>query len=138
MDLSNIKKPVSHGSGQFDSSNFKKFGENNVIEDGVLIFHPENISIGNNIYIGHNTIIKGYYNNEMIIGDGTWIGQGCFFHSGGGLIIGKSVGIGPLVKIFTSYHKEKELNIPLLHNPLEFCKVEIHDGADIGIGSIIL
>lgn len=73
----------SHGNGFFKEDDFKKIGKNVIFEDNVLVFHPENIEIGNNVYIGHNTILKGYYRNAMIIGDDTWIGQFCFFHSAG-------------------------------------------------------
>ncbi len=82
----------SHGSGQFKRMQFAHLGQGVVIEVGVLVFHPENIEIGNEVYIGHNTILKGYYNNKMIIGSGTWIGQQCFFHSAGGITIGQNVG----------------------------------------------
>ena len=74
----------------------------------------------------------------MIIDNGTWIGQCCFFHSAGGILIGKSVGVGPYVKILTSYHQNDNYNKPVLHNPVEFEKVVVKNGADLGIGSIIL
>jgi len=138
MNIKNDKLHESHGSGHFKRSQFKGFGENVILEDKVLVFHPENIVIGNNVYIGHNTILKGYYNNEMIIEDGTWIGQNCFFHSAGGISIGKSVGIGPCVKIITSNHISDDLGQPILHNPIEFKKIVVKDGADLGVGSIVL
>jgi acetyltransferase-like isoleucine patch superfamily enzyme len=131
-------KYKSHGDGTFTDTSFKLFGVNVIIESGVLVFHPENISIGNNVYIGHNTILKGYYKNEFNIGDDTWIGQNCFFHSAGGIKIGRAVGIGPMVKILTSQHDAADTEIPVLFNPLKFAPVLIHDGADIGVGSIIL
>jgi len=74
---------------------FCRLGRNVVFERGVLVFHPENIEIGENVYIGHATILKGYYKNKMIVGDHTWIGAQCFLHSAGGLRIGRAVGIGP-------------------------------------------
>jgi len=74
----------------------------------------------------------------MVIGDHTWIGQACFLHSGGGIEIGKAVGIGPAVKIITSVHKEDDLSKPLIFCDLEFGKVIIEDGCDIGVGAIIL
>ncbi|MBF0302872.1 MAG: acyltransferase [Desulfamplus sp.] len=117
---------------------FKKIGDNIVFELNVLVFHPENISLGSNIYIGHNSILKGYCENEMIINNDTWIGQGCFFHSAGGITIGQAVGIGPYVKILTSFHKETNINIPVMHNRLDFEPVTIKDGADIGVGTIVL
>ncbi len=138
MDFSHIKNPASHGNGLFELSKLKHFGTDVVIEEGTLIFHPEHISIGNKVYIGHQTILKGYYKGEMIIGDGTWIGQHCFFHAAGNIFIGKSVGIGPYVKILTSNHKDLSTDIPVISSPLEFAPVNICDGADIGIGSIIL
>lgn len=138
MTFGSYKTHKTHGDGLFSLKDFKKIGENVIFEKGVLVFHPENISIGNNICVGHNTILKGYYKNEMVIGDHTWIGQGCFLHSAGGIKIGKAVGIGPMVKILTSAHKEQELSKPILFCDLEFKKVIIEDGCDIGIGSVIL
>lgn len=128
----------SHGSGQFERSEFRSIGDGVVIEPGVLVFHPENIEIGDDVYIGHYTILKGYYRGRMVIGSGTWIGQQCFFHSGGNLIIGKNVGIGPGVKIITSYHAEEGISKPILHSRIEFSPVVIENDADIGIGAIIL
>lgn len=128
----------SHGSGQFNSTQFAKLGSGVVIESGVLVFHPENIEIGDDVYIGHYTILKGYYQNKMVIDSGTWIGQQCFLHSAGGLTIGRNVGIGPAVKIITSFHTEEGIDVPILHSRIEFAPVVIEDDCDIGIGAIIL
>lgn len=138
MIFSNARQFSSHGTGSFDPKDFKKIGENIIFEPSVLVFHPENISLGSNIYIGHNSILKGYYDNELVIDNDTWIGQGCFLHSAGGITIGRAVGIGPHVKIITSFHEETEINIPVMHNKLEFEPIVIKDGADIGVGTIIL
>jgi acetyltransferase-like isoleucine patch superfamily enzyme len=134
MDMS----PKTHGTGQFDTSQFAKLGRNVIFEFGVLVFHPENIEIGDDVYVGHYAILKGYYRNKMVIGSGTWIGQQVFFHSAGGLTIGNNVGIGPAVKILTSLHAEEGIQTPILHSHIEFAPVNIGDGCDIGIGSIIL
>jgi len=133
-----MNKPKTHGDGKFKLTDFRIFGADSIIESGVLAFHCENISIGNRVYIGHNTIIKAYYKNEMIIGEGTWVGQNCFFHSAGRIEIGKNVGIGPSVKILTSNHINDFMEQPVLHNPIEFKKVVIEDNSDIGVGSILL
>ena len=138
MNISDHKKYSSHGDGGFKITDFKKVGDNVVIEKHVLVFHPENISLGNNVYIGHSTILKGYYKNELIIGDNTWIGQGCFFHSAGGIVIGRTVGIGPKVNILTSYHKDESPEVPVMVNELLFSPVIIGDGCDLGVGSTIL
>ena len=128
----------SHGHGLFELKNFAHIGCGVVIEQGVLAFHPENIEIGDNVYIGHNTILKGYYKNKMTLGHSTWIGQQCFFHSAGGLTIGNNVGIGPAVKIITSYHDAIDYTQPIINTPLVFESVSIEDNCDIGTGSIIL
>ena len=126
----------SHGSGRFLRAQFKRIGKSVIIEPGVLVFHPENITLGNHVYIGHYAILKGYYRGRMKIGDGTWIGQQCFFHSAGNLTIGKYVGIGPGVKIITSIHAEEGISKPILQSQIEFAPVTVGDGADIGIEAV--
>jgi acetyltransferase-like isoleucine patch superfamily enzyme len=104
----------------------------------VLIFHPENVYLGNNVYVGHQTMLKGYYKNRMRIGNESWIGQQCFLHSAGGLEVGARVGIGPGVRIITSRHTEAGRSTPILFSPLEFAPVVVEDDADIGVGAILL
>ena len=134
----------SHGNcklndrGIFNKELLKKIGENTVLEEGVLLFHPENITIHSNVYVGHNTILKGYYKNEMIIEEGTWIGPQCFFHSAGGIKIGKNIGIGPGVNILTSYHKDTDIKKPILHEDIKLGAVTIEDDSDLGINSVIM
>jgi len=128
----------SHGTGEFRPDQFRKLGAGVVFEPGVLVFHPENIEIGDHVYVGHQTILKGYYRTMMVVGDGTWIGQQCFFHSAGGLRIGRNVGIGPGVKILTSSHDITDTSLPILHCPIRFAEVIVEDDCDLGVGSILL
>lgn len=128
----------SHGTGAFRREDFARIDDSCVIEPHVLVFHPETISLGVNVYVGHQTILKGYYKNEMVIGDRTFIGQQCFLHSAGGIVIGKSVGIGPGVRVLTSKHAEAGRGVPILDSPVELGQVVIEDDADIGIGAILL
>jgi acetyltransferase-like isoleucine patch superfamily enzyme len=128
----------SHGTGQLDIDALHEKGQNIIVEPGVLVFHPENIFLGANIYIGHYTILKGYYQNKLIIGDNTWIGQACFFHSAGGIRIGNNVGIGPHVKIISSFHEEEGIDVPILFSRIATAAVVIEDDCDIGIGTIIM
>jgi len=110
-----------------------------VFEQATLVFHPENISIGDGVYVGHQTILKGYFKNEMVIGAGSWIGQQCFLHSAGGLWIGKDVGIGPGVRILTSSHDiSLNVELPIMHRPIQFSEVRIGDGCDIGVNAVVL
>jgi acetyltransferase-like isoleucine patch superfamily enzyme len=128
----------SHGSGAYQPDQFRSIGADCVFEAGVLVFHPENITLGRNVYVGHYTILKGYYQNELHIGDESWIGQQCFMHAAGGLTIGARVGVGPGVKILTSEHREAGRDVPVLFSPLELAPVVIEDDADLGIGAVIL
>jgi acetyltransferase-like isoleucine patch superfamily enzyme len=128
----------THGDGSFDKAAFAAIGENVVFENGALVFHPENIFLGTNIYIGHNAILKGYHRNSLRIGDNTWIGQQCFIHSAGGVTIGRDVGIGPGVKIISSFHGEEGIEIPIMAGKIVFAAVSIGDGSDLGVGSIVL
>ncbi|MEO8259435.1 MAG: acyltransferase [Acidobacteriota bacterium] len=133
-----VPRRASHGSGEVDRTRFVSLGDGVVIEPGVLVFHPETISIGEGVYVGHQSILKGYHRGRMAIGRGTWIGQQCFFHSAGGLTIGENVGIGPAVKIITSFHVDEGPSLPILHSRLAFAPVVIEDDVDIGIGAVIL
>ena len=128
----------SHGTGVFDVDDFARCGKDCVLETGVLVFHPENIELGHNVYVGHHAILKGYHNNMMRIGDETWIGQQAFFHSAGGIDIGARVGIGPGVRIITSFHREAGRDIPIFNAPVELAPVHIEDDSDIGVGAIIM
>jgi acetyltransferase-like isoleucine patch superfamily enzyme len=138
MDFSGFRLYKSHGSGSFCRGDFKAIGEDVIFEDDVRVFHPDHIEIGDNVYIGHGTFLKGYYKNGIQIGDHTWIGQSCMLHGAGGIVIGKAVGIGPGVTVLTSVHRDQGTNRPLVFNDLEFGEVCIADGCDIGVGSVIL
>lgn len=128
----------SHGTGEAPWS-FRSLGTGVVIERGALVFHAENITLGNEVYVGHNAILKGYYKNEMHIGNGCWIGQQVFLHSAGGLTIGNDVGIGPGVCILTSQHDlDQEHHLPILKRKLRFAPVRIGNGSDVGANAVIL
>lgn len=138
MRFEDNRRYATHGTGEFRRSDFRSIGEHVIFEDGVKVFHPDRISIGENVYVGHYTILKGHYRGEMMIGDHSWIGQGCFLHSAGTITIGAAVGIGPNVSILTSVHEEGPLDQPVLFGPLRFGEVTVEDGCDIGVGAILL
>ncbi|HTM21525.1 MAG TPA: hypothetical protein VL172_13485, partial [Kofleriaceae bacterium] len=132
----------SHGTGAFDRADLAHCGEGVVIEPGALIFHPENVWLGDGVYLGHQAILKGYYINQLRIEDGAWIGQQAFLHAAGGLTVGRRVGIGPGARIITSRHALPDGPPPagyaIMDGPLEFMPVVLEDGCDIGVGAIIL
>jgi acetyltransferase-like isoleucine patch superfamily enzyme len=128
----------SHGTGELRLDAFRRLGPDCVFEAGVLVFHPENIELGENVYVGHQTILKGYYENLFVIGDRTFIGQQCFLHAAGGLTIGVDVGIGPGVRVLTSKHAEAGRGVPICEAPIDFAPVVIEDHADLGVSSVVL
>lgn len=128
----------SHGDGAFTRAQFARIGDHVIIEDGVRVWHPETVQLGENVYLGHDAMLKGYYKNHLHIGDDTWVGQGVFLHSAGGITIGARVGVGPFVKVLTSVHDEGGRDVPILAAPLRFAPVVIEDDSDIGVGAIIL
>ena len=129
----------SHGSGGFSPSELRRCGANVVFEPGVLVFHPENIEIDDDVYVGHQAILKAYHQNRMIIGARSWIGQQCFLHSAGGITIGVRVGIGPGVRILTSAHElPANRDVPIMDGALRFAPVVLEDGCDIGVSATIL
>ena len=129
----------SHGSGAIDPTALAACGEGVVFEPGALIFHPENVEIGDDVYVGHYAILKGYYKNRLVVGAGSWIGQLAFLHAAGGLRIGRRVGVGPGVKIITSSHRMPgDPGLPIMDGAIETAAVELGDGCDIGVGAVIL
>lgn len=108
-----------------------------MFEEGVLVFHADRIEIGDDVYVGHQAILKGYYKGRFTIGSGTWIGQQAFLHAAGDITIGRRVGIGPGVRILTSSHRLDGTG-PVMDGALEFAPVVIEDGADIGTGATLL
>ena len=133
-----MRRFTSHGTGDFLPEDFRRIGQNVIFERGVLVFHPDRISLGENVYVGHYAVLKAYHENEMSIGSDVWIGQQCFFHSAGGLTIEDGVGIGPGVRILTSHHRHDQIDRPILDAPLEFEAVRIGTGSDIGASATIL
>ena len=127
-----MRKFKTHGDGSFTLSQFASIGKSVVLEEGLRVWHPETISIGENVYIGHFSNLKGYPGAKLTIGQDTWIGQEVFMHAAGGIFIGNEVGIGPRVMILTSYHSEAGRDISILDSPLKFEPVRIEDHVDVG------
>lgn len=128
----------SHGDGLLDVDALAARGAHVVFEAGVRVWHPENVYLGDNVYVGHDVMLKGYHKGTLRIGDDTWIGQGGFFHAAGDITIGARVGVGPFVKILTSFHGEAGRDVPILAAPVHFAPVVIGDDSDLGVGCIVL
>jgi acetyltransferase-like isoleucine patch superfamily enzyme len=128
----------SHGSGRFAPEDLGSLGAGTVIEDGVLIFNPSHVHIASDVYIGHRTMLCGDTRGELHIEEGAWIGPDCYLHSAGGIRVGRRAGIGPRVVVFSSTHAESPAPAPIIDAPLQFAAVEIGEGCDVGVASILL
>lgn len=133
-----MRRYASRGTGRDWEGQLGLLGEGVIVEDGVRIFHPRNVRLELGVYLGHDAILDGYHAGSLVIGEGSWIGAGCFLHGAAGLQIGRCVGIGPKVVMLTSEHELTSLSLPVLHAPLAFRGVRIGDGADIGAGAVIV
>jgi acetyltransferase-like isoleucine patch superfamily enzyme len=138
MDFPPRPSQKTHGDGLIRPEAFRRLGAGCVFEPGALVFHPENVELAENIYVGHYAILKGYFRGLLTVGRDSWIGPFSFLHGAGNLAIGRAVGIGPRVTILTSHHEAPDLNLPVFHQPLAFAPVTVGDGVDLGAGSIIL
>jgi len=89
---------------------FKSCGKNFIAEENVRFNIPDNIEIGDNVFLN----------------------KGAFLDSKGGIIIGNSVGVGEGVTIFTHSHEEHN------HASRTYATVTIKDYAKIYSNSTIL
>lgn len=131
-------EPRSLGDGQVSQAELGGAGSGTVIEPGVRIFGGSSVHFGERVYVGHETFIRAYPDGKLMVGDGCWIGPGCFINSFGGVTLGERVGLGPGVKILSSAHRGKTPGTPILDTPLSAAEVVVGDGADVGAGAILL
>ena len=128
----------THGTGRFEAADLGALGDGCVLEEGVLVFNPAHVFLGERVYVGHRTMLKGDTRGALRIEDGAWIGQDCFLHSAGGITIGARAGIGPRVMMITSTHEETAPPMAVIDAPLVLAPIEVGAGCDIGIGAILL
>jgi acetyltransferase-like isoleucine patch superfamily enzyme len=128
----------SHGSGEFEFSDLGHVGERVVIEDGVRVFNPAYVELGDDVYVGHGTMLRGDTRGVLRIGSRSWIGQECYFQSAGGITIGEDVGVGPRAMMITTKRPDSGPGEPLMVAALEFGPIEIGDGSVLGMASMYL
>ena len=59
VSFGRMSRPLrrSHGTGAFSNSDLARVGQRVVFELDVLVFHPENVEIGDDVYVGHRAIL---------------------------------------------------------------------------------
>jgi acetyltransferase-like isoleucine patch superfamily enzyme len=104
---------------------------------------PKGIEIGADTVVLHNTELHVFNFRDLPhafikIGRGTFIGESVVIRGQGGVTIGDSVLIAPLVKILAVNHNFSDITRPVLEQGITGQGIVIEDGAWIGAGAAIL
>jgi acetyltransferase-like isoleucine patch superfamily enzyme len=129
---------ISHGDGSFALADLGGLGPGTVIEAGVLVFNPQHLVLGRDVYVGHRTFLDADTRGGITLGDEVWVGPDSYMHGAGGITVGAQTGLGPRTMILTSVHASTPYPAPITSAALEFGPVDIGEGCDIGMGAIIL
>jgi acetyltransferase-like isoleucine patch superfamily enzyme len=122
----------------FYKSKFKYFGNNSSVLFPLNMNGIENISIGDNVKVAYKTWLAavphtGAEKCELIIGEGTCIGNFNHIYATKSIIIGKNVLIADRVYISDNLHSYENINIPIIHQPIkQIGTVVIGDGSWLG------
>ena len=115
----------------------RRVGHGLKLGQGVLIQHPERVEIGDQVFLGSQTIIQGRFDGRCRIGSHVWIGPQSYFDARD-LVIEDWVGWGPGAKVLGSEHTGRPLSVPILKTDLVIRPVRIGRGSDIGTNAVIL
>jgi acetyltransferase-like isoleucine patch superfamily enzyme len=115
----------------------RRLGHGVSVGIGVGFKHPETFEIGDGVVIGAQAYLQGRFDGVCVIGARTWIGPQSYFDARD-LVIGEDVGWGPGAKVLGSVHTGIPHDIPIIATDLEIRPVRIDDGADVGVGAVIL
>lgn len=97
-------------------SKFNANGDNNILDYGIYINHPENISLGSNVFIGRNVILNAY--DSIIVGDYCAIADGC--------------------KLISANHSIDRLDLPIKMQEMRMAPIELKEDVWLGYGAIVL
>ena len=122
----------------FYRSKFKHFGDKSSVLFPLNLNGIENISIGNHVHVAYKTWLAavphtGEPNCELIIGDGTCIGNFNHIYATKSIVIGKNVLTADKVYISDNLHGYEDITMPIIHQPIkQIATVIIGDGTWLG------
>lgn len=131
-------KLVSYFFKSYIKCELKHFGANSWISEPLKIQHPENISIGKSVGIGQKAWLAAVpltnaFSCELIINDGTRIGDFSHIYATNHITIGKNVLIANFVYISDNLHTFENIETPIIYQPIKQLKpVVIGEGCWIG------
>jgi acetyltransferase-like isoleucine patch superfamily enzyme len=104
---------------------------------------PDGIEIGAETCVMHNTELHVFNFRSLPhafikVGSGTFIGESVVVRGQGGVTIGNSVLIAPLVKILAVNHNFADVTRPVIDQGITARGITIEDGAWLGAGATIL
>lgn len=117
---------------------FNKFGNNSSVIFPLNINGMNNIAIGNNVYVAYRSWLAavpltGEASCELIIGDGTCIGNFNHIYATKSIVIGKNVLTADKVYISDNLHGYEDITTAVIHQPIkQIGSVIIGDGSWIG------
>lgn len=122
---------------------FKHYGRYSLIDIGVIITGPKNISLGEYTWIDSYVRLDAIL-GEISIGKRIHIAQGCILVGGGGVRLEDYVGLSPGVKIFSNSEAPKEGKrmsgpmIPERYKAFDRAPVIIKKDAFLGSNVVVL
>jgi len=117
---------------------FKQFGIKSAILHPLKIDGIQNITVGSNVYIAYKTWLaslplSGEEHCELVIGDGTNIGNFNHIYSTKSIVIGKNVLTADKVYISDNLHGYEDIHVPVMKQAIkQIGTVSIGDGSWLG------
>ena len=122
----------------FFRNKFREFGDGSRIVNALKIDGIQNISIGNKVYVAYKTWLAavshtGCEECELIIGDGTSIGNFNHIYATKSIVIGSNVLTADKVYISDNLHSYEDVHIPIIQQGIkQIGTVTIGDGSWLG------
>jgi acetyltransferase-like isoleucine patch superfamily enzyme len=117
-----------------------RLGDGVVVDDNAVLDAKgttnDGISIGNNVFLGRNTIVY-CQNGDIRIADSANIGSNCQIFSAGYVEIGANVLMAAYSYIIGGGHRYDDADVPISRQGREARGIRIREGAWIGAGAKI-